>query len=112
MACKIESLYPSFGMAQLRNSRGTRFRALVDWVSSRSVVDPEAMAFTLMVRRIRRLTPELATHCHDPMCMLCAAEVVARYPDSDESLLAIYHQTLDEIETRLGLMRERAAWVA
>jgi hypothetical protein len=108
MPCKTEVLYPSFGIAQLRNSSGSRFRELVDRVASCSAFDPVAMAFTLMIRRLRGLAPESAHLCHDPSCALCAASLVTQYPGDEDSLLETYHQARCEIEFCLGV-REKAS---
>jgi hypothetical protein len=109
MVCKREALYPSFGIGKLRNSRGPRFRELVDRVASCSAFDPVTMAFSLMIRRLRRLIPESAPHCHDPSCALCAAMIVAQYSGDDDSLLETYHQAYSEIEYCLGISYEKAS---
>jgi hypothetical protein len=109
MICKREALYPSFGIAKLRNSRGFQFGELVDRVASCSAFDPIAVAFTLMIRRLRHLVPGTVSHCHDPSCALCAAAVVAQYPGDEDSLLKTYHQAYHEIEFCLGVREKVSA---
>lgn len=107
MAYKRKALHPSFGIARLRKSRGARFRELVDYVAGCSTLDPAAMAFTLMIRRLHHPSPGCPSQCHDPSCALCATTVVSQYPGNDDSLLDVYYQAYREVEVCLGAGREK-----
>jgi hypothetical protein len=54
MALNYMSLFPGFGVNELRNRRGRRWAELVDTLSELPGTDSRVMAFSLTMRRLSR----------------------------------------------------------
>ncbi len=115
MVISKQLFFPFFGLLKLRRQRGERWMELVDWVSALPRSDPHAIAFTLTMRRLNRQT---GSRCSDPWCATCAAQAVERFEGSEQELLALYWQNVDEVKYTLKSMqshsraRQRQARVA
>lgn len=101
------SMYPEYGIERLRNQQGLRWSRLIDWVRTLPVTDPHVMALTLTLRRLRRTTNFHSTVCSDPLCAVCASEVLASYSGSEQDLLDLYQTHLDEIRTTVKTVRRQ-----
>lgn len=101
MLSTTNSLYPSYAVRNLGTLRGDNWRKLVAWVAELPGVHPEAMAFTLMTRRLRALLDESQSHaaCNDTSCAVCAMEIFAAYEGTEKDLMDEYYRTLGEIES-------------
>jgi hypothetical protein len=101
-----EILYPMRITPQLRELRGAVWENLVDRVCSSQADSPTCLAFNLM---IIRLTNCLSCHTHSYRamrgCTTCAVHTVSRFDGSDEDLVSLFQQALDDIETHLSLAR-------
>jgi hypothetical protein len=107
MACIREPFFPSFGVDRLRYLRGRAWAELLDHVTGLPECHPEVMAFTLMIRRLRRDLGLIDhVHCHAPGCAICAAQILFYFEGSDEELMALYAGSLHEIN--MALMRMQA----
>lgn len=107
MAFYTRTFYPLFGLANLRSQRGARWAELVDHVSKLPTSDPQVMAMTLTMRRLRRVMNVEHGTCHDPFCAVCAAQVVANFDGTEQELLDRYHGSLEEVRATLATMRRR-----
>ena len=102
-------LYPTYGVKRLRKKWGSMWRHLVDHVISLSPVHPKALAFTLMMRRLRELLrAEAGGLCEEPGCALCATDILAHFAGSERDLLEEYYRTLDEVKGFLARQPKRA----
>jgi len=102
-----DSLYPIFGIVNLRSQKGQRWAEIVDYVSHLDSVDPYVMAFTLTMRRLRRQNSMEKSACKDPLCAVCATSIVESYPGTEESLVRFFYSNLTEIEQSLKRLRSR-----
>lgn len=103
--------YPAFGLSRLRGQHGHRWADLVDWISQLPESDPQVMAFTLTMRRLRRSLRLDHAICRDPFCAICSAAVVAGFDGGEDALLALYQRNLDEIARTLAARRVRTVAV-
>jgi hypothetical protein len=101
MALNYMSLFPGFGVNELRNQRGRRWAELVDTLSELPSTDPGVMAFSLTMRRLSRHLGPGYHLCDDPLCAVCASRIVANYEGEEDELLAMYQDNLRAIERRL-----------
>jgi hypothetical protein len=106
MTLATTTYFPGFGLSRLRILRGNRWEAIVDWVSKLPASDPQVMAMTLTIRRVRRAN-HIETSCRDPFCAVCASQVVAQYPGSEQQLIDLYHANVAEMRACVGNMRMR-----
>ncbi|NDJ54100.1 MAG: hypothetical protein GYB68_13600 [Chloroflexi bacterium] len=97
---------PSFQVAQSlsNHSISPSWVDLVEHLRERSASDPQMMAFTLTMRRLRRDLELDRRLVHDPFCQHCAAEIVSHYPGSEQDLINLYFRNLNEIERGLRNM--------
>ena len=96
-------LYPSYAVTELRALWGKAWRHLVDHVTNVPAVQPEAMAFTLMIRRVRSLSNEAEDKLYDDLgCARCATRLLADCGSTERELLEDYRRTLDEVKTSLA----------
>jgi hypothetical protein len=107
MTLLSSTLYPFFGVMNLRSQRGDSWARLVDHISTLNATDPQVMALSLTSRRLRRGTNLEHNTCHDPFCAVCAAQVVANFDGTESELIALYYRNLDEIRMRMATMRTR-----
>jgi hypothetical protein len=101
MGITINALYPAFGIRQLRDQHGRRWAELVDSLRKLPVSDPRVMAFSYTMRRLGHRM------CGVPLCALCAAEALESFEGSEDELLALYHQNLHHVQSRIGTRRVR-----
>jgi hypothetical protein len=99
--------YPEFGIARLTAQHGRRWADLVAWVAGLPGSDPQVMAFTRTLRQVARTTGIRANYHDDPFCATCAADVMDRYPGSEDDLLRLYSRNLREIAHAIKTMRRR-----
>jgi hypothetical protein len=100
-------MYPQFGIDQIRSQQGQHWAELIDWLKTLPVSDPHVMAFTLTLRRLQRMARLDGFLCSDPLCAVCAAEVVASFDGSEQELLNLYRIHVDEITSALKKMSYR-----
>jgi hypothetical protein len=98
MALNYMSLFPGFGVNELRDRRGRRWAELVDTLSELPSTDPRVMAFSLTLRRLSRHLGPGHHLCDDPLCAVCASRIVANYEGEESDLLAMYQGNLRAIE--------------
>jgi len=106
MAFATMTYFPGFGLSRLRVQRGQRWAGIVDWVSKLPASDPQVMAMTLTIRRVRRATHSESA-CRDPFCAVCASQILAQYHGSEQQLIDMYHANVAEMRACVGNMRMR-----
>ena len=107
MALYNNALYPSYGVAKLRTQKGVRWAKLVERLRHLPSVDPQVMAFTLLMRRLqKRQGGDVLPH-HASLCAVCALEVLSSFEGTEQELLDLYHRTLEELTHRLQTRRVR-----
>lgn len=102
-----DTLYPQFGVAKLREQHGQKWAEIVDHIHSLGVTDPQVMAFTLTVKRIRKQNKLSTAQCKDPLCAVCTAEVLEYFTGSEEDLVNLYLSNLREIQQTVKLMHRQ-----
>src|SRR5574341_1066213 len=101
----VVSMYPQFGIDQVRSQQGQGWTELIDWIKTLPISDPHVMAFTLTLRRLQRAAHLDGFLCRDdPLCAVCAAEVVASFDGSQQELLNLYQTHVDEVTSTLRKM--------
>lgn len=100
-----DTMYPYFGVAHLRDQRGRSWAEIVDHVSKLGPADPHVMAFTLTLRRIRKEHQLPVSLCKDPLCAVCAADLLTHYTGSEEDLVRFYFRNYEEIQSTIKHMR-------
>jgi hypothetical protein len=104
-----EILFPTRCIGQLANLRGPDWRALVEYVASRSETHEDSLAFSLMMIKFSScLTCDLDSYRASLGCSTCAKRTVAGFKGSDKALLRKYEQARQEVSTYLessGLRR-------
>jgi hypothetical protein len=103
------ALYPTFAVHTLQKKHGHRWAELVDSVSKLPVSDPRVMAFSYTMRRLNRNLGFERSECHDPLCAVCATEIVKHFRGSEDDLVDMYYQNLHAIKTciKTRTVRER-----
>jgi hypothetical protein len=101
------SLHLRSGVHALQAQRGRNWIRLVDHIQTLPVSAPEVMAFSLMLRRLRRGASLGRALYNEPGCAMCAAEILSYYDGSEKELIRFYQKTLDEVMQRFTTMRVR-----
>lgn len=102
MALYEKTLYPEFGIQQLSHRGGERWSRLVRYISTLDRTDEHVVAFTYMLRTLRRqlsLDPEL---CRDPFSTLDAIEVLSHFTGGESDLMALYFEALEKVRESLN----------
>jgi hypothetical protein len=99
------AFFPASSINLLRAQQGRRWAKLVDHVQSLPVADPEVIAFSLTLRRLRRSNQLGDKVCRETWCVHCASEILAHYQGSEQDLLQMYQQNLAEVKRRTASMR-------
>lgn len=104
----MEALGAVYTIPDPEESRTQHWNELVEAVRHLPVTDPQVMALSLTLRRMRRVTHHDGTLCHEPHCRTCAAEITAGHCGSEHELVEMYYRHLDEVQATLRSMRQRA----
>jgi hypothetical protein len=105
MALNRRAFFPASSINLLRAQQGRRWAKLVDHVQTLPVSDPEVIAFSLTLRRLRRRSQLSDKVCRETWCVHCASEILAHYRGSEQELLQMYQQNLAEVKQRMASMR-------
>lgn len=101
--------YPGSALNRLREQRGGRWGALIEWISRLPGSDPRVMALTRTLRQLVRAGDAPEAPFNDPFCAVCASGIVKNFPGSEDDLLSLYGRNLNAINQRLSTMRRREA---
>ncbi len=100
---KAELLFPPRLIGSLRDLRGPEWAALVDRVAKLPEIDPESLAFTLMM-----LFLDGCVKCHEGSfkymrgCQLCATQTIMQFKGADADLLELYGKAQHDIDAYLA----------
>jgi hypothetical protein len=98
-----ELLFPTHVIPALRHARGERWRALVEEISSLPEDHPQRLAFSLMMIRLDGcLTCETDSYRAMRGCKACARQMLRRYKRSDDALLKVFAEALEDVEAFLS----------
>jgi hypothetical protein len=97
-----ELLFPTHVIPALRHARGDRWRALVEQISHLPEDHPQRLAFSLMMIRLDGcLTCETDSYRAMRGCKACARQMLRRFKGSDEELLQVFAESLEDVEAFL-----------
>jgi hypothetical protein len=98
MYTKNELMFPNYAIQHLRDARGDEWRKLIDHVASLPETHEEVLAFMLMMIRINGCLP-CETDSYRAMrgCIMCTRQTLRRFKESDDELLHIYAEALDDV---------------
>ncbi|NPV66275.1 MAG: hypothetical protein HPY64_03930 [Anaerolineae bacterium] len=103
MYTQNELLYPHYVTRQLRDLRGSEWRALVDRVLQLPEAHEEVLGFCLMMIRLNGcLACETDSYRAMRGCAACAIQTLRRYKGPDRDLTRIYEQALSDLRERLA----------
>ena len=100
---KAELLFPPRLIASLRELRGSEWAALVERVAKLPEIDPESLAFTLMMLRL-----DGCVKCHEGSfkymrgCQLCATQTIMQFKGTDADLLEFYRKARRDVSAYLA----------
>jgi hypothetical protein len=95
----VELLFPSGVIPKLRDLRGNLWQRLVDRVTPMKPMNPDRLAFILLMVRLCNCIPCQADSFRAMRgCKQCACQAVNRFRGDDQELMAMYEQARDEVE--------------
>ena len=100
---KAELLFPPRLISSLRDLRGPDWAALVERVAKLPEIDPESLAFTMMMIRL-----DGCVKCHEGSfkymrgCQLCATQTVMQFKGTDADLLELYTKARRDVDAYLA----------
>lgn len=107
MALYSNTYYPEYGAVSLRKQRGHLWQELVDWLRALPSTDPQVVAFTLTMRRLRRRLSLSSALLRDPFSTLDAMRILDQYHGTEEELMQLYYDNLRQVLTAMNTMRSR-----
>jgi hypothetical protein len=98
MYTKNELMFPHYAIQHVRESRGEEWRGLVEHVLSLPETHEEVLAFMLMMIRLNGCLP-CETDSYRAMrgCIMCTRQTLRRFKESDDDLLRMYAEALDDV---------------
>ncbi|MBN1678998.1 MAG: hypothetical protein JW966_01815 [Anaerolineae bacterium] len=102
MYTKNELLFPNYAIPRLRDARGDAWGNLVEHVMALPETHEDVLAFMLMMIRINGCLP-CETDSYRAMrgCAMCSLQTLRRFKGSDDDLLRLYNQALNDIGLHL-----------
>jgi hypothetical protein len=99
MYAKNELMFPYYAVLRLRDAHGDEWGSLVERVASLPEKHEEVLAFMLMMVRLNGCMP-CETDSYRAMrgCTMCALQTLRRFKGSDDDLLRLYRQSLDDVQ--------------
>ena len=95
---RTEILFAPWAVKALGNTRGVRWRRLVDHVGSLAEDEPDALAFQLMMIRLNScLTCDARRYMERGGCANCSCTNLGFCKDTDEGLLARFRSARKEV---------------
>ena len=100
---KAELLFPPRLIASLRDLRGPEWAAQVERVAKLPEIDPDSLAFSLMMIRL-----DGCVKCHEGSfkymrgCQLCATQTIMQFKGTDVDLLELYRKARRDIDAYLA----------
>ncbi|MBN1202069.1 MAG: hypothetical protein JXJ20_09455 [Anaerolineae bacterium] len=102
MYTKNELMFPTYAIPRLRDARGEAWRNLVDRLASLPDTHEEVLAFMLMMVRFNGcLSCETDSYRAMRGCTMCARQTLRRYKGSENDLINMYRQALEDVQRYL-----------
>jgi hypothetical protein len=99
-------LFPARVIETLHALRGEPWRALVEQVMHRPDIDPDVLAFSLMMIRLGNcLGCRSDSYRAMRGCTLCAQQTILRFKGSDEELVHLWEEARAEVTRWLAEVR-------
>ena len=90
-----EILFPHYAIPALRDTRGPRWRQLIDSLAEKRETSAEVIALmSVMIELNGCLACETDSYRAMRGCIACAQQTLRRYKGSDQDLLAMYEASL------------------
>jgi len=95
-------MFPHYVIPHLREARGPSWQKLVNHVLSLPETHEETLAFMLTMIRLNGCLP-CETDSYRAMrgCAMCSLQTLRRFKGSDDELLAMYREALDQVRAYL-----------
>ncbi|TFH34716.1 MAG: hypothetical protein E4G99_08935 [Anaerolineales bacterium] len=102
MYAENELLFPTHVIPALRQARGDAWRALIERITPLPEDHPQRLAFSLMMIRLDGcLTCETDSYRAMRGCKACARQMLRRHKGSDDTLLQVFAEALEDVEAFL-----------
>lgn len=102
MYAQNELLYPHHITPELKNLRGSDWKALIERVTSLPESHEEVIAFCFMMVRLNGcLACETDSYRAMRGCSTCTLQTLRRYKGPDHDLIRVYEQALADIRQHL-----------
>jgi len=103
MYAKNELIFPHYAIEHLRDVRGKPWRELVSRVLELPEAHEEVLAFMLVMIRVNGCMP-CETDSYRAMrgCIICTLQTLRRFKGSDDELLRLYQQALQDVRGYLA----------
>lgn len=102
MYTKNELMFPYHVIPSLRDQRGPQWNQLVDDVLAVPEGHENSLAFCLMIIRLNGcMSCETDSYRAMKGCGICAQQILRRYKGTDQDLLGLYNNALDEVRRYL-----------
>ncbi|MCY3781822.1 MAG: hypothetical protein OXG78_16020 [Chloroflexi bacterium] len=94
-----EILFPHYAIPALRNTRGDKWRNLIDRLSQQDETSVEVIALMSMMIELNGCLP-CETDSYRAMrgCTACAQQTLRRFKGSDEELISAYEASLAKFQ--------------
>jgi hypothetical protein len=96
-------IFPPRVIPSLRELRGNEWERLIDIVENAELTDENRLAFVLLMVKMGG-----CTSCHSDSyrairgCTHCSQQTIRRFRGSDQELIGLYTQAVDEIKGHLS----------
>jgi len=107
MALYNNTFYPYYGVSMLRTHYGRQWAELMDSLRQLPAHDPQMVAFTVTMRRIRKALNLSENLMRDPFSALDADAILDAFPGGEQELLRLYQFNLSQVQATMGNMRLR-----
>jgi hypothetical protein len=103
MYTKNELMFPHEAIPHLEEARGEVWQSLINRVAALPQTHEEVLAFMLMMVRINGCMP-CETDSYRAMrgCAVCTLQTLRRYKGTDEDLLRLFEQSLEDVRNYLA----------
>jgi len=106
MYAKNELMFPHYAIQHTTSDRGPEWQALVKRVLALPETHDEVLAFMLMMIRLNGCLP-CETDSYRAMrgCVMCVQQTLRRFKGTDEDLLRLYREALDDVQNFMVRVR-------
>lgn len=94
-----EILFPHYAIPALRNTRGAKWRQLIDYISQKDETSVEVIALMSVMIELNGCLP-CETDSYRAMrgCTACAQQTLRRFKGTDEELISAYEASLAKFQ--------------